>query len=155
MSQLGSWAGFTVGKTLYARAVLMDTGAFLALMNSQNRNHENAVQCSYEIAKHRLPLFVPLPVIYESYKRLLFDMGQAQARRFLKSILSGQYNVVRTVEEDEKTADALIERYKDLGLTLTDATSMALMTRLGIAKSFSFDQHFLQAGFIRVPPFYL
>jgi len=96
-----------------------------------------------------------LPVIYEAYKRLLFDMGWAEARRFLKSILSGQYNVVRTIEEDEKTADVLIERYKALNLTLTDATSMALMTRLGIAKSFSFDQHFLQAGFIRVPPFYL
>jgi predicted nucleic acid-binding protein len=37
-------------------------------------------------------------------------------------------------------------------LTLTDAASMAIATRMQIASVFSFDEDFLIAGFNRVPP---
>jgi predicted nucleic acid-binding protein len=148
-------AYYPIGKTLYSRAVMIDTGAFIALVDPQNSNHQNAVECLNEITKFHLPVFVPLPIIYESYKKMLYDMGQPIAKQFLKAVLSGQVNIVRTIEGDEKAAQGLLERYKDLGLTLSDAASMVLMTRLGIAKSFSFDRHFLQAGFIRIPPFCL
>ena len=147
--------GFPVGRTLYSHAVLVDTGAFLALADVKDKNHKDAVECLKKIAEYRLPLFVPLPIIYESHKRFLFDLGQLAAKRFLNSIYDGSLNIVRTIEEDERQANILLERYKDLKLTLTDASSMALMLRLGIAASFSFDRHFLQAGFIRIPPFHL
>jgi len=150
-----SGASPSVGRSLYARAVLTDTGAFLALANPRESNHGYASECLRAIAEHRLPVFVSAPTIYESHRRFLFDFGERAASKFLQEIYGGSVNIVRTVDEDEREARRLLERYKDLNLTLTDAVNMAIMTRFGIAACFSFDIHYLQAGFIRIPPFHL
>ena len=144
-----------VGRTLYSKAVLVDTGAFLALANPRESNHRYALECLQAIAKHRLPVFVSIPTIYESHRRVLFDFGRPAASKFLQEIFDGSVTIVRTVDEDEREARRLLGRYKDLNLTLTDAANMAIMMRFGIADSFSFDIHYLQAGFIRIPPFHL
>jgi len=94
----GRRAHLPIGKTLYARAILVDTGAFLALANGSDINHQAAVDCLKTISKHRLPLFVTLPTIYESYSRFLFDLGQESANRFLDSIYDGSMNIIRTTE---------------------------------------------------------
>jgi predicted nucleic acid-binding protein len=73
----------------------------------------------------------------------------------LDQVLDGSLNLARTAIEDEQEARRLIGRYAALQLTLTDSANMALMIRLGIAVVFSFARHFLQAGFIRIPPFHL
>jgi len=143
------------GKRLYAKAVLIDTGALLALADSKDIHHLSASDCLKSIAEHRLPVFISIPTIYESQRRILFDLGQQVATQFLDQIYDGSLNIERTVNEDEQEARALIKKYTALKLTLTDAANMAVMMRLGIAMVFSFDRHFLQAGFIRIPPFYL
>lgn len=148
-------ARLPVGRTLYSTAILIDTGIFLALANSHENNHPAAVECLQAIAKHRLPVFVSLPTIYESHRRVLFDFGQRAGSKFLQNIFDGSIGIVRSVNDDEEQARRLIGRYADLNLTLTDAANMAIMARLGIAVAFSFDRHFLQAGFVRIPPFHL
>jgi predicted nucleic acid-binding protein len=152
-SQSGS--ALPIGKSLYSRAILIDTGALLALANPGDSNRQQAITCLNTIKDYRLPVFVSLPTIYESHRRFLFDLGYIVAARFLQEIHDGSVNILRTVEEDEQEAIRLIRRYEALGLTMTDAVNMAVMTRLGIAVSFSFDRHYLQAGFIRIPPFHL
>jgi predicted nucleic acid-binding protein len=144
-----------IGKTLYSRAILVDTGALIALANPTDTYHEQAINCLEHIASYRLPVFVSIPTIYESYRRTLFDLNQEAARLFVERIYDGSVNIVRTIDEDEQEAMQLIERYAALKLTLTDAANMAVMVRLQIAASFSFDRHYLQAGFIRIPPFHL
>ena len=143
------------GRTLYSRAVLLDTGALVALAHSRDVNHQFAANCLLEIQRHRLPVFMTVPTIYESHKRILFDLGRQRARRFLSEIYDGSVSIVRTVEQDEIEAQSFLDQYADLTLTLTDAANMAVMARLKIAASFSFDKHYLQAGFIRIPPFHL
>jgi predicted nucleic acid-binding protein len=133
----------------------MDTGAFLALINPHDTNHQKATECLNMIARHRLPVFVAVPTIYESYRRILFDLGPRIAKRFLQELYDGSVTIVRTMEEDEREARRLLERYEGLQLTLTDSANMAVMARLGIAQVFSFDRHYLQAGFARIPPFSL
>ena len=48
---------------------------------------------------------------------------------------------------DEKRAKEIIARYKDKTFSYTDATSFALMERLGLEAAFAFDAHFRQYGF--------
>ena len=144
-----------IGRSLYARAVLIDTGAFRALIDPQDDGHQSAVECLNTIAKHRLPVFVSIPTIYESHRRILFDLGQQAAKRFLRELYDGSVNIVRTLEEDEQEARRLLDRYEALDLTLNDAANMVVMTRLGIAQVFAFDRHYLQAGFIRIPPLHI
>jgi predicted nucleic acid-binding protein len=144
-----------IGRSLYSRSALIDTGAFLAVTNLQDQNHHEALECLVVLARHRIPLFVSLPTIYESHRRFLFDLGYPTAIAFLQEVFDGSVNIVRTVDQDETEARTLLGRYAALGLTLTDAANMAVMTRLGIAAAFSFDADYLAAGFIRIPPFHL
>jgi predicted nucleic acid-binding protein len=102
-----------------------------------------------------LPVFVSIPTIYESHRRFLFDLGHVAARHFLHQIYDGSVNIVRPSDQDELGARRLLDRYAGLNPTLTDTANMAIMTRLGIAVAFSFDRDYLNAGFIRIPPFHL
>lgn len=144
-----------IGRSLYSRAILIDTGTLLALADPRDNNRQQAIACLNTIKDHRLPVFVSLPTIFESHRRFLFSLGQVAAARFLQNIYDGSVNIVRTVEDDEQEGIRLIERYEGLRITMTDAVNMAVMVRLGMAASFSFDCHYLQAGFIRIPPFHL
>ena len=153
MSQSGS--SLPIGRSLYSRAVLIDTGALLGLADLRDSNRQDAITCLNKIKDYHIPLFVSLPTIYESHKTFLFNLGYIAAFRFLQNIYDGSVNIIRTVEDDEREAIRLIRRYEALRITMTDAVNMAVMIRLGIAVSFSFDRHYLQAGFIRIPPFHL
>jgi predicted nucleic acid-binding protein len=144
-----------VAGKLYARAVLLDTGAFLAIADLQDADHQEAMACLSRIADLRLPAVVTVPTVHESHRRLLYSLGEARARRFLDSVFDGTLNVIGSEPVDEQEAVKLIDRYRSLELTLTDAANMAVMTRLQIGAAFSFDRHFLQAGYIRVPPMHL
>jgi uncharacterized protein len=148
-------ARLPVGHSLYARAVLLDTGALLALRNQGDSHSANAVACLRQIGAHRLPVFISLPTIFETHRRFLFDLGRLVALSFLDDIYDGSVNIVQIEDGDRLGARALLERYADLNLTLVDAVNMAVMTRLRIGTAFSFDRHFLQAGFVRIPPFHL
>jgi predicted nucleic acid-binding protein len=103
----------------------------------------------------RLPAIVSVPTIHETHRRLLYSPQPTLARSFLAGIYDGSVNIVVTNPVDEYEATKLIDRYAGLALTLTDATNMALMVRIQIGAAFSFDRHFLQAGFVRVPPLHL
>jgi predicted nucleic acid-binding protein len=148
MPNQGNRAQLQLGKSLFAKAILIDTCVLLALANSRDNYHLTASECLQTISKYHFPIYISIPTIYESHRRILFDLGQSAAQRFLNQIYDGSLNIERTVDEDERQARFLIEKYAALKLTLTDAANMSVMLRLGIATAFSFDRHFLQAGFI-------
>ena len=56
--------------SLYARAVLMDSGAFVALANPADQHYAAASACLAEIVARRPPVVVPMPVVFESYRRI-------------------------------------------------------------------------------------
>jgi predicted nucleic acid-binding protein len=98
---------------------------------------------------------VPIPIIYESHRRFLFDLGVLKALTFLERVFDGSVNIVRTVADDEDNARTILARYQGLRLTLADAANVAIMVRLGIAAIFSYDDHYPQIGVIRIPPLHL
>jgi predicted nucleic acid-binding protein len=55
--------------------------------------------------------------------------------------------VERVSEDDESCARVIVARYLDKTFTYTDATSFAVMERLGLKTAFAFDPHFRQYGF--------
>jgi predicted nucleic acid-binding protein len=60
---------------------------------------------------------------------------------------SGGTHIERVTEQDEEEAFAIIDRYADKDFSYTDATSFAIMQRLGISVALSYDRHFTQFGF--------
>lgn len=102
-----------------------------------------------------MPLLVIVPTIYETHRRLLYGPGgRDAARQFLNAVYDGSITVLETAPEDEVRAIDLVDRYWDFSVSLVDAANMAVMERQRIATVFSYDRHFLQAGFIRVPPLF-
>jgi uncharacterized protein len=141
-----------IPRTLYAKAVLVDTGGFVGYYHSRDAHHDDSVRCFGALGDLRLPVFVHTVTIAETHRRLLYDVGPAVARKFLHDVYNGSFNIIRHTEEDERAAIELIDRYESLNLTLADALCMAVMTARGIGSAFSYDRHFLQAGYIRIPP---
>ena len=57
------------------------------------------------------------------------------------------WTVERVSEDGESKAMAIVGKYVDKTFPYTDATSLAVMERLGIKTVFAFDPHFRQHGF--------
>jgi predicted nucleic acid-binding protein len=134
---------------------MMDTGGFLTLANNHDPVYDEARRCLEQVAAHRLPVFVTVPIIHETQRRLLYDFNRRVAAIFLQRIYDGSVNIIKPNDDDDSKAREIIERHHWLDLTLTDAVNMAVMNRLGILACFSFDQHYPQVGFLNIPPFHL
>lgn len=141
-----------IGQSIYFHSVLVDTGAFVALQNSSDNNHDAATACLDDLVMHRLPLVVSLPTIYESHRRILYDLNEQKAMIFLENIFDGSLNIERMISEDEQAAIQIMHRFAGQRITFTDASNIALMNRLGIRLCFCFDHHFTQAGITVIPP---
>lgn len=124
----------------------------MALRHTADGNHGPAKTCADRLAADRLPLFVSIVTIAETHNRLTNVAGGREANRFLESVFDGSVNLLRPDADDETAARLLVGRYSYLPLSFADALNMTLMARHGIAVAFSFDRDFLEAGFLRIPP---
>ncbi len=141
-----------VGRTLYLRAVLFDSGPFVALAAKSDDRYQAALDCVDEIARRRLPAFVLTATIHEAHRRILHDRGNTRARLFLGAVTDGSVEIIRATEAEDTRALGILDQHPYVPLTLTDALNVAVMLSRGIGTIFSFDDHFLQVGLVRVPP---
>ena len=58
----------------------------------------------------------------------------------------GWVNVQVHTIGDEERAREIINTYEDKAFSYTDATTFAVIERLGIKSTFTFDEHFAQFG---------
>lgn len=143
-----------VPRSIYERAVLFDTGALEAIVDSKDQYHKEAAACLRELRGLAYPFYVTTLTIAETHRRLLYKphLGILPALRFLEGIFDGSTNLIRPTEEDEKQAVEYIRRFDDQDLTFTDVMSMAVMKGLGLHRVFTFDWHFTLLGFRVIPP---
>lgn len=86
-------------------------------------------------------------LVAEAHALHLSRLGRDHAWAFLGGIERSGMTVLRIGEDDERRARAIIELYADKAFSLVDATSFAIMERLGIGYAFTFDRNFAQYGF--------
>jgi len=145
-----------VPRTIYERAVLLDTSALEAIIDPRDQYHEQAAKCLLELGNLSYPLYVTTLTIIETHRRLLYKprLDNSKPFRFIESIYDGSINIVRPLEEDEIKAIEYIRRFNNQKVTFADAISMAVMIRFGLRKIFSFDWHFTLLGFQIIPPLF-
>lgn len=74
------------------------------------------------------------------------------AARLARGVLDSRQITVVSIDEDLfKAALAEFEKHLDKRWSLTDCSSFVVMRQLGVETAFSFDHHFEQAGFVRLP----
>ena len=129
--------------------VLVDTSAVYALLDRDDRCHDAAREALESLRKRRTDPLLTNFIVAECHALSLSRLGADIARKWL---LGNIWPVERVNVEDETKARVIIEQYTDKTFSYTDATSFAVMERLGIKTAFAFDPHFRQYGFLVVGP---
>ncbi len=129
--------------------VLVDTSAVYALLDRDDRCHDAAREALESLRKQRTDPLLTNFIVAECHALSLSRLGADIARKWL---LGNIWPVERVNVEDETKARVIIEQYTDKTFSYTDATSFAVMERLGIKTAFAFDPHFRQYGFLVVGP---
>jgi len=143
---------YSVPQTLYECAVFLDTSAFIELQ----LHNPDALDCKKQIDSNLIPTYTTTLIIAETHRMLLYNHGKNLAFSFLSGIFTSNITIIRHDKPEDTVAKDLVHQFWDLGLTFCDAVSFAVMLRLGIFKSFTYDcNHFRAVGFVTYPPFYL
>jgi predicted nucleic acid-binding protein len=133
--------------------ILIDTGAWYALADPQERHHGNAVRLFGRLTKGKHGRMLTSDYILdETYTLIRMRLGIEPVKR-LRDLLhqSSSTQVVRVSENDfERSVDLMID-HEDKRWSLTDCTSFVLMQELEIGDAFTFDHNFSEAGFRVLP----
>ncbi len=133
------------------RLVFIDTSAFIALWNPDDRNSQRALGYLDQIRENRLRFLTTNFIFDEVYAffcrnhRLAVELGE-------QILTNPLFEYVRVTAADEAKAWEIAKRYTDKDFSFTDCTSFVVMERLGLKEVFAFDEHFRQYGRFIVRP---
>jgi len=126
--------------------LFVDSGAFLARYLSNDTHHRRATAVWKTLSGVRL--FTSNHVLSETITLLGRRAGYAFAAERAENIYSSAaLEVLYSTKEQELEAVQLFRKFSDQKVSLTDCVSFVLMKRLRIRTAFTFDRHFLEAGF--------
>ena len=130
--------------------IFIDTAAFLAVLNANDRFHGRAKPAWDAILASDAILFSSNYVLLETTALLQHRFGIEAVRLFENDILP----VIEIVWLDEiihkqGMSALLIANRRDL--SLVDCTSFEIMRQIGIDAAFTFDAHFREQGFKVLP----
>lgn len=132
----------------------IDTGAWIALINSRDQYHEQAV-LYYRGIDPAMRRYTSSYVISETYTWLRYRTSYLQANTFLqiirKSSLNGTLVIIHEDTHLLTQAEQYLSEFKDQKLSYVDACSLAMMKKEGIKQVFGFDHHFYLLDFEVVP----
>lgn len=130
----------------------MDTGGWVAVADRSDQYHSEAAAFYRNVFSRYHRLITTELVLAEGYALLRRGMGTGPAVRWMDSLLaSSRVEIVFADVGLLRQGRSLLARYADQDFSLTDAVSFAVMRQRGVREAFSFDKHFITAGFRCVP----
>jgi predicted nucleic acid-binding protein len=133
-------------------AVFLDTGYLLALELSKDQNHR-ATLTHWRSMRRRLPPLLTTSYVFDEVVTYFNSRGyHAKAVEVGNRLLTSPS--VQFVQVDEglfREGWHYFQQHKDKDYSLTYCISFIVMKRFKMETAFAFDQHFVQAGFQKVP----
>ena len=131
--------------------IFVDTSFWVALRNRRDDHHDEARRLLR--ANAATPLVSTNHVTGETWTFLRRRAGHGPAANFLDFIdETARLHVEHVDAATEKEAMGWLRRHDEREYSFVDATSFALMRRLGIRDAFAFDGNFAAAGFVELRP---
>jgi hypothetical protein len=131
--------------------IFIDTGAFIAAADNTDQYHLPAVNFITSSFLKYQPVTSNF-VICETLNFLRSRAGYQPAVTFREKLVeSGGIDIITVNPLLEEQAWQIFKKYKDKEFSFTDCTSFAIMKALSIDTAFTFDQHFSQFGFVKLP----
>jgi predicted nucleic acid-binding protein len=132
--------------------IFIDTGAFIARYVQRDSHHARARRVWAEIEKTRSSCFTSNFVLDETFTLLGQRASYAFAAERARGLLASKaLTILRPDAEDELAALDAFTKFADQKVSFTDCTSFVLMRRQRLNRVFTFDRHFLDAGFEVLP----
>lgn len=122
--------------------IMVDTGAWYAVCDASDINHQRA-KAFYEKVAAVIPLITTDAILVETWTLLAARLGRSAAITFWETLRVAGVPVATLEETDIEAAWQIICAFPDQTFSFTDATTFAVMERLGIERVFTFDHHFL------------
>lgn len=132
--------------------VFLDTGYVIALELSRDQNHPAALQ-HWRSMLPVLPKLVTTSYIFDEVVTFFNSRAHhAKAIELGNRLLNSP--TVELVQVDEALFDEgwrYFQKHKDKAYSLTDCISFVVMKNMKIGTALAFDNHFIQAGFKKLP----
>ena len=130
--------------------VFVDTSAFLAVLNADDRYHHTAAQSWEGLISSDQRMTCSNYILVETFALLQNRFGMAAVRVFETDILPiiDIHWVDR--ETHQRGVSALLAANRR-SLSLVDCTSFAIMRQTDMQQVFAFDPHFAELGFEVIP----
>lgn len=130
------------------KGLFVDAGPLVAVVNPGDQHAAEARQGWERLASSNIPLVSTEHVLDEVATAISRWQNPRRAAQWVRQQLdSGLIRWTSCGPEDWRTATQWLEQYSDQQISFTDALSFTLMRRLKITEAFSFDRHFVIAGF--------
>jgi len=130
--------------------IFIDTAAFLAVLNADDRFHHPASQAWSEILATDSVVFSSNYVILETTTLLQNRFGLEALRLFERDILP-VIVIVWVDESIHKQGMSALLAANRRNLSLVDCTSFDIIRQIGLDRVFTFDPHFREQGFKVIP----
>ncbi|MGK5095540.1 PIN domain-containing protein [Deltaproteobacteria bacterium TL4] len=130
--------------------IFVDTGAWIALIDTSDQYHREAVSIYTCLKKQQARFLTTDYVVDETITRVRYDASHHLALQCLDLLtLSKDTGILRMIHTDEvifNEAVSTFRKYDSAVLSFTDCVSFAVCKRYEINQTFAFDQHFLMMG---------
>jgi len=130
--------------------IFVDTSAFYALLDLDDRNHQKGKKAWREILENDSTLVTSNYILVETLSLLQSRLGLEAVRGFQEDVVPILKVEFVTPEMHRAGASALLSAGRR-GLSLVDCVSFEVMRDWGIKTAFTFDSHFKEQGFEVIP----
>jgi uncharacterized protein len=135
----------------FENAIIFDTSAVYALINTSDQYHKKAVEFYTCLPKDYTFVIINYTK-YESYTRIRYDLDFYKAMNLYNCLCDTEkFFQIEVSINDENGAKQILTKYSDHKLSFHDAICANIMKKIGIFKIFSFDNHFNVLGFEVIP----
>lgn len=135
--------------------VFVDTGGWIALAVKRDRFHKIAATYYRKQSKNKVRLITSNYILAETYTRIRYDDGHAEALQFnaiiQEAITVGRLYLQWVTPAVHEEAWRIFENYEDQDFSFVDCTSFIITKHSGAKEVFGFDNHFKTMGFILKP----
>ena len=131
-------------------SIFIDTSAFLAILNPDDKNHQEAKKRWEELLLQDEKLVCSNYVLVETMALIQNRFGMEALRAFQEDVVP----ILAIKWVDEFTHQAGITSMLTANrrkLSFVDCVSFDIMRQLGIKRAFAFDRHFEEQGFECIP----
>ncbi len=132
------------------KPIFIDTSYFLALINHRDKYYDAARQASLQV---KPPFVTSEAILFELGNTLSHPPARMLGIQVLRQIRQNvDIEIVPITTSLFDSAFSLFSSRLDKAWGLTDCSSFVIMKEMGLTKALTADQHFEQAGFIRLLP---